>query len=76
VNCRNVAHNLTELNEGHLSFWQRFTLRAHMAICPSCKVYVRQMEDTTRVLGESKETLSDDASRAIAERAMRANRPT
>jgi len=47
VNCRRVAHDLTELNEGDLPFFRRTLLRFHLAICPACKLFVRQMDETT-----------------------------
>ena len=74
MNCRRVANDLTELNEGDLPFWRRATLRLHMSICPACKVYVRQMNATVGALHEANEPLSEEASRAIAERLIRARK--
>lgn len=74
MNCRGIAHELTELEEGHLPFFKRLLLRAHLGICPSCKAYVRQMEATKDALSDADEPLDDAASRAIAERARRARK--
>ncbi len=74
MNCRGVAHELTELEEGNLPFFKRLLLRAHLTICPSCKVYVRQMGATKDALHDADEPLSDEASRAIAARALRARK--
>ena len=74
MNCRGVAHDLTELQEGNLPLVRRTLLRAHLVICPACRLYVRQMAATKDALHEANEPLSDDASRAIAERALRARK--
>lgn len=74
MNCRGVAHDLTELEEGKLPLHRRVLLRAHLAICPSCKVYVRQMGATKDALHEADEPLSDEASRVIAQRALKARK--
>ncbi len=66
--CRRVAHGLTELREGELSFFERLGLRAHMTICPSCRRYVGQVDATIEGLGHCKETLSEDESQALVER--------
>lgn len=74
MNCRRVAHGLTELEEGNLPFFKRLLLRAHLGICPACRSYASQMHATKVALAESDEPLSDEASRAIAERALRARK--
>ena len=74
MNCRRVAHDLTELREGDLPFVQRTVLRVHLALCPSCKAYAHQMDETTRALHEVDEPLPDEASRAIAERILRSRK--
>lgn len=74
MNCRGVAHDLTELEEGSLPFLRRMLLRAHLSFCPACKRYVRQMDATKNALHDADEPLDDAASRAIAERALRARK--
>lgn len=71
MNCRRVAHGWTELKEGDLPFWRRTFLRFHLAICPACQAYARQMDATVEALGEAEEPLAEEESRAIAERARR-----
>ena len=71
MNCRRLAHDWTELKEGNLPFWRRAGLRFHLAICPGCKVYAKQMGETVEALHEAEEPLEEEASRAIAERLMR-----
>jgi len=71
MNCRRVAHDWTELKEGDLPFWRRTFLRMHLAICPACKTYVRQMDATVGALGEAGEVWSEEESRGVAERVMR-----
>ena len=71
MNCRRVAHDWTELKEGDLPFWRRVFGRMHLAICPACKAYARQMEATVGALGEAEEGLGEEESRAIAERVRR-----
>jgi len=74
MNCRSVAHDWTELNEGNLPFWRRAGLRFHLAVCPACKVYVKQMGATIEALHEVEEPLPEDESRAIAERILRSRK--
>ena len=74
MNCRRVSHDWTELKEEKLPFWRRTWLRFHLAICPHCKVYVKQMNETVDALREVDEPLSEEASREIALRALRARK--
>ena len=69
--CRKVAHQLTELREGDLSFVERAGLRFHMTICPSCKRYIEQFDATVDGLAHSKEELSEEESKALVARLMR-----
>lgn len=71
MNCRSVAHELTELTEGDVPLLRRMGLRFHMAICPACKAYVRQMGETTKALREAAEPRLDEReSAAIARRVL------
>ena len=74
MNCRHLARDLTELKEGELPFGRKALLRFHLAICPACKQYAKQMEATSEALHHVQEPLPDDASRAIAERILRARK--
>jgi predicted anti-sigma-YlaC factor YlaD len=74
LNCKSVARDLTELEEGKLPLVRRTLLKAHLAICPACKTYVTQMHTTAEVLHEVDEVLPEDESRAIAERILRSRR--
>lgn len=71
MNCRRVANELTELEEGSLPLLRRVGLRLHMAVCPGCKVYVRQMDETVGALHEAaEEPLSEEASDELVKRLM------
>ncbi len=74
MNCRRVAHDLTELEEGNLPFLRKLGLRAHKFICPACRAYIRQMHATVDALGEASDELPTDESQAIAARARAALR--
>lgn len=74
MNCRSVAHDWTELEEGDLPFWRRLGLRVHLAVCPACKSYTRQMRATIEALGEIEEPMPRDASRELAGRLLRARK--
>ena len=69
-NCRRVAHDLTELQEGELPLHRRALLRFHLLICPSCKVYVKQMHTTVEALREVDEPLAEDAGRELAKKLL------
>ncbi len=70
INCKQVAHELTELEEGNLPLGQRALLRMHLAICPQCKVYVRQMKATVDALHEADEPLGEEESSALAKQLL------
>lgn len=74
MNCRRVAHDWTELEEGELPFWRRLGLRAHLVICPACKAYTKQMRTTVATLEKVDEPLGDEASRDLAARLMHARK--
>ena len=51
-NCRQVTEIVTEYLEGRMSLTQRMRFRLTLAICPSCQIYVEQMQQTVSVLGK------------------------
>jgi anti-sigma factor RsiW len=52
MKCAEIAELVTEYLEGKLSFADRAMFLMHIAVCPPCKRYVRQMELTVRTLGK------------------------
>lgn len=64
MSCRTVADDYTEPLEA-LPLWRRLNVRFHTAYCPACKAFIQQIDATAKVLGESKEELSDDETQAL-----------
>ncbi len=52
MKCRDVTDLVTEYLEGRMSLADRVRFRLHIAVCPACKRYMRQMEMTVETLGE------------------------
>jgi len=50
--CREIADMLTEYLEERLPPAARDDLEAHLAACPDCVAYLRQVRATARALGE------------------------
>jgi predicted anti-sigma-YlaC factor YlaD len=48
--CREIAAQATGHLEGELGWRDRLRYWAHLAVCASCRRYVRQMRLTTEVL--------------------------
>ncbi len=67
MSCRRVADDYPESLEA-LPLWRRLNVRFHAAYCPACKAFIRQIDETAKVLGESKEELSDEESHAMVAR--------
>jgi len=67
-NCQQITELVTEYLEGAMSFTDRMMFQAHIAMCPSCKNYLRQMELTVESTGEiSPEPIPDEVSRELME---------
>jgi hypothetical protein len=50
--CRDATHLVTDAREGSLSGVLRFRYGFHMLICPHCKAFRRQLEETIAVAKE------------------------
>lgn len=52
LTCKQITELVTDYAEGHLRFQDRLRFQLHIALCPHCRVYVRQLETTARALGK------------------------
>ncbi len=52
LTCQTVVERVTDYLEGALPPDERAGFDAHHAACPDCRVYVEQMRQTVRALGE------------------------
>ena len=43
ISCRGVSRLVSRMQDGELSSWQRFRVRAHLAICDACARFERQL---------------------------------
>jgi hypothetical protein len=50
--CRDAAERMTDEREGALSGWTGAWYRLHMAICPFCRAYRRQLDATVTLARE------------------------
>jgi anti-sigma factor RsiW len=69
--CRDAHELMTEEQEGALSGWVRARYRFHVAICPHCKAYRRQMDATIDL---AKEIPAEPVPETTEERALAAFR--
>lgn len=59
--CREVVTLLTDYLEGALNDRQRRRLEAHLAVCPHCSEFLRQLRDTIDAAGQVEpETIDDE----------------
>lgn len=68
ITCKELTELCTEFEEGAMSVsdWAKF--RFHMAMCPPCQEYVRQMKLTTEVLQQAEPpTLEPEARSALVD---------
>ena len=52
VRCRTVVARLTDHEEGRLTRLARSGIRAHLALCRDCGLYLRQLRAVRAALGE------------------------
>ncbi len=52
MSCAELVEIITEYLEGAMSFRDRMRFELHLAMCPACRRYIRQMRDTVATLGE------------------------
>ncbi len=50
--CKQVTELVTAYAEGRLGLVDRLRFRLHIAACPPCRTYVRQLRATARALGK------------------------
>jgi anti-sigma factor RsiW len=66
VDCDEVVELVTDYLEGVLDEAARAEVEAHLALCPGCEEYLRQMRVTIDALGHvPPETLSEGARSAL-----------
>ena len=51
IPCRDIVELVTEYLEGALPPDERARVEEHFVVCPPCMRYLRQMEETARLLG-------------------------
>ena len=51
IRCQEVVELVTDYLEGELDAATRTELEAHLALCPGCAEFVRQIETTLRMVG-------------------------
>ncbi|MBK8481083.1 MAG: zf-HC2 domain-containing protein [Proteobacteria bacterium] len=56
LTCKELTEVITDYLEGRMSFGQRLRFRMHLALCRSCRRYLRQMRLTIQAL---RRTLSE-----------------
>jgi anti-sigma factor RsiW len=61
--CREVVTLLTDYLEGALDDRQRLRLEAHLAACPHCTEFLRQLRDTIDAASQIEPEAIDDATR-------------
>ena len=62
MTCQQLVELVTDYLEDALDLETRDRFEQHLALCPGCETYLRQMAETARRLGEIPvETLSDRA---------------
>lgn len=67
-NCQQITELVTEYLEGAMPFSDRLMFQAHIAMCPTCKNYLRQMELTIDSAGElPPEPIPDEVSQDLME---------
>jgi len=52
LTCQQVTELVTGYLEGRMEWRQRMAFRCHLALCPHCRRYVRQMRVTISTLGK------------------------
>ncbi len=68
LNCNELVELVTEYLEGTLSDAERTRFEEHLSICPGCKEFLKQMQDTLKAMGRlSKESVPDEALQPLLE---------
>jgi anti-sigma factor RsiW len=51
LTCRDLVELVTDYFDGALSHADRLRFEEHVSVCPPCRVHLRQMRETVRLLG-------------------------
>jgi hypothetical protein len=75
LDCRACVERASDHVDGDLRGAAHFVTRVHLWLCKDCRIHVRQLRATVKVLGDvgSEPTLGADRKRALLE-ALRAKR--
>jgi anti-sigma factor RsiW len=57
LSCKELVELVTDYLEGALTAHDRALFEAHLELCEPCVVYVRQIEDTVRLAGATRDDL-------------------
>ena len=49
--CRSAVDLLSDLLDGEATFWQRMSVRGHLAMCSKCRSYFRQFQRIYELCG-------------------------
>ena len=52
LSCREMAELTTDFLERRMPLGERLRFRLHVAMCPSCKAYVRKFRELIEALGD------------------------
>jgi anti-sigma factor RsiW len=68
LSCQELVELVTDYLEGALDVWARRAFETHLAGCPHCPEYVRQLEETIRLTGTiTLDDLSPEAEERLIE---------
>ncbi|MDQ4076064.1 MAG: zf-HC2 domain-containing protein [Chloroflexota bacterium] len=66
LTCQELVELVTDYFEDALPPTERARFEMHLAECPGCRIYLDQMQQTIRLLGElSEETVAPEAKRTL-----------
>jgi predicted anti-sigma-YlaC factor YlaD len=66
LTCKQLVELVTEYFEGALTPQERDRFEEHVMSCPPCRVYLGQMRQTIKLMGDiPEETVSPDAEAAL-----------
>ncbi len=74
-NCRQVEERAGDLLDRRLRMGERFGLWAHLAVCPDCRAWLRQMRATVAMLRALPPEPPAPETEARLREAFRARRP-
>jgi anti-sigma factor RsiW len=64
--CQELVELVTDYLEGRMSEPERARFEAHLAVCEGCRVYLEQMQQTVRALGQlAEESIEPEAKQRL-----------